>query len=156
MIYKWRFEKELKHIGPDYQHAFVRHDCTADTRTGRDVIEHFGHCCPRLLLVKLQQIKDVIGDTPPRTFRMFTGEQGMTVAPPCSPTDSHLSGDGVCSELRTPPAPKFDHRPCTEASAPGMSMAGGTTLNRFIVTATMPLSVPWNGGTAPAIVQLTS
>ncbi len=159
LIYKWRFEKEWANIGPEYQYVFVRHDCRVTTPDGRAVIKHFGECNPRILLVKLQQIKDAIGDSfaTPRTFRMFTGEAGkMTVAMNCD----YCHGAPLntpCPVCYQPPVPKFDRKKMHGSQRAGYVEGGWQfTLKRFVITAEMPVAVPWNGGIARATVQLTS
>lgn len=114
LIYKWRLEKELAHHGRQYRYVFVRHACPVTMAHGAAVADYFRDHPPALLITSLDTIlTHAIKETPPRSFRIHTGEKGTPIAPPCkqchgNPTDSHLSMDGVCSECGTPPAPKFD------------------------------------------------
>lgn len=77
LIYKWRREKEMAEVGPGYRYVFVQHDCTIDKANGSEVADYLRDHPPRLLITTLGAINGVIGDAPPRKFKMFLGEDGI-------------------------------------------------------------------------------
>lgn len=111
LIYKWRIEKEEKAHGREYRYLFVRHTCPITVTDSGAVADYFRDNPPALLFTTIGAIRDhAIKDTPPRTFRMFTGEAGkMTVAPKCDACHGAPEGT-ACPDCGTPPPPKFDRK----------------------------------------------
>ena len=78
LIYKWRKEKELRHVGPDYRYVFLRHTCPISVGSGGDVADFFRDNPPSILITTLGAVVEAIGDMPCRTFKIFTGEAGTS------------------------------------------------------------------------------
>lgn len=70
LIYKWRRDKEMEHVGPSYRYIFVQHTCTIDKANGSEIADYLRDHPPVLLITTLGAINEVIGDTPPRVFKM--------------------------------------------------------------------------------------
>lgn len=77
LIYKWRRDKEMKEVGPRYRYVFVQHDCTIDKANASMVADHLRDHPPRLLITTLGAINAVIGDTPPRKFKIFESDPNV-------------------------------------------------------------------------------
>lgn len=75
LIYKFRLEKEREAHGDQYPYIFCRHTCTVDIGGGGAVADYFRDHPPELILCTLADIVAVIGDRPPRLFKMFTGKE---------------------------------------------------------------------------------
>lgn len=107
LIYKFRLEKEGTEFPGGLEYVFVRHTCPVTFAHGSSVADFFKLSPPSLLITNHKHLAAILLPKPVRTFRMFTGEAGMTVAPSCQ----HCHGAPVgepCEHCGTPPQQKFD------------------------------------------------
>lgn len=92
LIYSWRRAKEMEHVGPGYRYIFVQHDCTIDKANGAEIADYIRDHPPTLLITTLGAINGVIGDAPPRKFKIFDGEPPTEGRPHGSQRKGYVEG----------------------------------------------------------------